>query len=258
MALNDPDLTRVCDRDRLHDGRPSPDFRSPRHVIEVKELTSEPLRGFNGAFDKLDRHTPIPGFEHLWSVMVEVSGGAAVFIGAPEMPVLNTLIDRLTPMIKDLEKNELTNALHDHDSFERWARVIGFDGQCAVSEDPELAPGILLTGTINGQPHTFDVDHGVVTPIQTWLESATDQVDNAQESLAGHPEVHVLALMASPSGPASGLIYTLMQTPDEVPTTPLRLPDGIDVLVIATNTDVLRFAPVDGWSRYNAPLPRTE
>lgn len=55
-ALDDPDLKRVCDRDVLYAvGRPSPDFRSQRHVVEVKELTSQPLRRFNGTYEALRR-----------------------------------------------------------------------------------------------------------------------------------------------------------------------------------------------------------
>lgn len=63
----------------------------------------------------------------------------------------------------------------------------------------------------------------------------------------------MLVLMASLDGPASGLIHTVQETPGEVPAAALRLPDEIDILIVAADTDVLRFAPADGWSRHNAP-----
>lgn len=174
-----------------------------------------------------------------------------MYDGDVEMPELPTLIKTLTPMIEHLESHNLIDSSHDHDGFERWAKVIGFYGHCAVLPGTGLAPGILLTGTISERPHDSDVNYGVVAPLQTWLDS--HRVKNAQKSLAGHSEVHVLVLMASPSGPASGLIHTLMRSPGEVPTAALRLPAGVDVLVVATNTDVLRFAPAGGWRRDNVP-----
>lgn len=261
LALEDDELTRVCDQDPLYAGvvrRPSPDFRSPRHVVEAKELTSEPLRRFNGTYEALRKkrpnrqnHIPVQSFRQLWAVSVEVSAAAALYDGDVEMPELPKLIETLIPMIEDLEYRELTDSFADHDGFERWTKVIGFYGHCAVLPGAKLEPGILLAGTNSGQPHPLNVDYGVVAPLQTWLDS--HRVKNTQASLAGHPEVRVLVITASPIGPTSRLIHTLLQWPGEVPTAALRLPDGIDVLVIATNTDILRFAPDDGWRRHRVP-----
>lgn len=255
-VLDDPDLKRVCDQDPAFAGGAKPDFYSPRHVVEVKELTSRPLRGFNGAYDKRPRYTRIPNLRHLWAASVDVSAAAAVYesdpeTGDPETPVVNTLIATLTQMVEDLESRGHTDSLHDHDNFPRYAKELGFYCHLAAQPDSPLEPGILLSGTIVEHSRAHDLDIDVTDFLQDWLDS--DQSANARQSLAGRTGIHVLALMASPIGPAAGLIHTVQETPGEVPTAAPRLPDGIDVLVVATDTDVLKFTPADGWSRRSAP-----
>lgn len=250
-ALDDADLTRVCDQDPAFAGGPIPDFHSRRHVVEVKELTSRPLRGFNAAYDKRPRYVRIPNLRHLWAASVDVSVAAAVYEGDPETPVVNTLIATLTEMVEDLESRGYTSSLHDHDNFPRYAKELGFYCDLAAQPDSPLEPGILLTGSVIKRPRTLDLDYDVTAPLQDWLDS--DQSSNARRSLAGRRGVHVLAVVPSRDGPAATVIDTVRETPGEVPTTALRLPDGIDVLVVVTNTDVLRFTPADGWSRRSAP-----
>lgn len=93
--------------------------------------------------------------------------------------------------------------------------------------------------------------YGVTAFLQDWLDS--DQATNARQSLAGRAGIQVLVLMASPDGPASVLIHTLQAAPAKSPAPHSDLPDDIDVLIVATNTDVLHFTPHDGWSRHDAP-----
>lgn len=251
-VLDDPDLTRVCDQDpTFAAGRAVPDFHSRRHVVEVKELTSEPLRRFNAEYDKRPRYIPIPELGHLWAVSVDVSAAAAVYDGDPETTVVKTLTATLTRIIEDLESRGITDAFADHENFPTYAKALGFYFNCAVLTDSPLEPGILLSGTVSGHSRALDLDYDVTALLQDWLDS--EQSANARQSLAGHPGIHVLVLMASLAGPAAGLIHALYETPDEIPTAALRLPDDIDVLIVATNTDVLRFTSADGWSRRSAP-----
>lgn len=253
-VLDDADLTRVCDQDPAFAGAAIPDFSSRRHVVEVKELTSRPLRGFNAAYDKQPRHIPISSLRHLWAASVDVSAAAATYDGEPNTPQVNTLIATLTQIVQNLETRGYTSSLEDHDNFQRYADALGFYCDLAVQPNSPLEPGILLSGTIAEHSRTLDLDYDVTAVLQEWLDS--NQSANARQSLAGHAGVHVLVLMASPDGPAAGLIHAVQQTPSDVPAAALRLPDDIDVLIVATNTDVLRFSPRDGWSRRTAPRPQ--
>lgn len=252
-VLDDPDLTRICDRDpKFADGGPIPDFASQRHVVEVKELTSQALRRFNSAYNDLgQRHFPMESLQQLWAVSVDVSRAAATYDGSRKTPVVKTLVARLTQIISDLESRGITNAFADHDNFPKYAKEFGFYFDCAVLPDAKLEPGILLTGTLTEHPRTLDLDGDVAALLQDWLDS--EQAANARQSLAGRPGTRVLVLMASLDGPAGGLVHALHETPGEVPTTALQLPDDIDVLIVATDYDVVRFTPHDGWSRHTAP-----
>lgn len=258
-VLADPDLTRICAQDPAFTGAPIPDFHSPRHVVEVKELTSRPLRGFNAAYNRQPRYIPIPHLRHLWAASVDVSAAAAVYdgdseAGDPETPVVNTLIATLTEMVEDLESRGHTASLQDHDNFPRYAKELGFYCDLAAQPDSLLEPGILLTGSVIKRPRTLDLNYDVTALLQDWLDS--DQSLNARRSLAGRGGVHVLVVVPSRDGPAATVIDTVRETPGEVPTIALRLPDGIDVLVVATSTDILRFARDEGWTRHAGPPPQ--
>lgn len=253
-VLDDPHLTRICEQDPAFTGGAIPDFHSPRHVVEVKELTSEPLRRFIAAYDALpDRHIRIPTLRHLWAVSLDVSAAHQTYDGNPKTPRVDTLIDALTQLIGELESRDITDAFTDHDNWPRIAKIIGFYGHCAVLPDTGMEPGILLTGTMSEQGRTTHLDDDVSTFLQDWLDS--DQSDNARRSLAGRAGVHVLVLVPSLDGPAAGMIHTLLETPgNAAPTTALRLPDEIDALIAVTNTEVLHFDG-HGWSRHSTPPP---
>ncbi len=109
----------------------------------------------------------------------------------------------------------------------------------------------MLSGTIAAHPRTLDLDYDVTAFLQDWLDS--EQSANARRSLAGRAGLNVLVLMASLDGPAANLIHTVQEAPGEVPAAALRLPEEVDVLVVATSTDVLRFARNEGWTRHDAP-----
>ncbi|MEU0498011.1 hypothetical protein [Mycobacterium sp. NPDC006124] len=252
-VLDDPDLTRICDQDpTFTTGGPIPDFASQRHVVEVKELTSQALRRFINLYEALpNRYVPVDGLRHLWAVSVDVSRAAATYDRNRKTPEVKTLIATLTQIITDLESRGITNAFTDHDNFPKYAQALGFYFDCAVLPDTTLEPGILLTGTITEHPRTLDLDGDVAAPLAKWLKS--DQAENAEQSLAGRPGTHVLVLMASLDGPAAGLVHALHETPGEVPTSALTLPEDIDVLIVATDYDVVCFTPHDGWSRHTAP-----
>ncbi|GAB5901768.1 MULTISPECIES: hypothetical protein [Mycobacteriaceae] len=253
-ALDDPDLTRVCDQDEAVAGGAIPDFRSRRHVVEVKELTSQALRRFIDLYEALpQRYIPKYSFRYLWAVSVDVSRAAGAYGGNPKTPEVKTLIATSTQLIEDLESRGIINSLADHENFPKYAKALGFYSNCAVVPDSPLGPGILLSGTISGQARTLDLDYDVTAFLQDWLDS--EQSTNARQSLAGRAGIHVLVLMASLDGPAAGLIHTLRETPGEVPAAALRLPDDIDVLIVTTNIDVLRFTPNGGWLRHTAPPP---
>ncbi|MCV7253396.1 hypothetical protein H7J86_14590 [Mycobacterium hackensackense] len=251
-VLDDPDLTRVCDQDPTFvTGGPIPDFHSPRHVVEVKELTSEPLRRFIAAYDALPgRYIPIPTLQHLWGVSLDVSAAHQTYEGRLKTPRVKTLINSLTQFIGELESRGITDAFTDHDNWPRFAEMAGFYGHCAVLPSAGLQPGIMFSGTMSEQPRTTHLDDDVAPFLQDWLD---EHSDNACQSLAGRAGVHVAALVASLDGPAAGMIHTMMETPGEAPTAMLRLPAEIDVLIVVANADVLSFATGGGWSRRSIP-----
>jgi hypothetical protein len=180
-----------------------------------------------------------------------VSEAASSYAGNIATPRVKTLIASLTQLIEELEARGATNAFTDHEIWPRIAKTCGFYCDYAVLQDTALEPGILFTWTTSGQPRTTYLEYDVVAFLQDWLDS--DQASNARQSLAGRDGLHVLTLMASRDGPASGMIHTLEETPGEIPATALRLPPEVDVLIVATSAEVLRFALHDGWSRCNAP-----
>ncbi|MBE5477837.1 hypothetical protein E3G68_005170 [Mycobacteroides abscessus] len=253
-VLDDPHLTRICEQDAEFSGGRIPDFQSPRHVVEVKELTSRPLRGFLAAYDALPaRYIRIPTFDHLWAVSLDVSAAHHVYVGNPRTPRVKTLIDSLTQVIADMESRGITDVLTDHDNWPRFAKMVGFYGHCFALAGTELQPGILFTGTMSEQPRTTDIDDDVTAFLQDWLDST--QSENARQSLSGRPGTHVLALVASLDGPAAGMVHTLMENPGAAPAAAVRLPPDIDILMAVTQTDVLRFSTNDGWSRHSVPPP---
>ncbi|UBV20314.1 MULTISPECIES: helix-turn-helix domain-containing protein [Mycolicibacterium] len=250
--LDDPDLIRVCDAAEPP-GTAIPDFSSARHVIEVKELTSQQVRQFAAACDKHmpQRYVPVTDLRHLWAVSADVSAAAGEYAGRSATPKAKTMLDSITDLVRQLEARGVDDAFADAEIWERVAKVLGFYGHCAVLGGTSLEPGILFTGTVSGQARTLDLELDVVAVLQCWLDS--EQSRNARESLAGRDGAHVLALVPHRDGPASSMLQTLGDTRGEIPTTALQLPHDIDVLIVVTDAEVLCFTAADGWSR--RPLP---
>lgn len=251
-VLDDPALMRVCEATEPPGGA-RPDFRSPRHVVEVKELTSRRVREFAAAVDKhaSQRYLRVPDLQHLWAVTADVSVAVSLYGGRGATPCANTMLDSLTELIRELESRGVGDALADGEMWERVSKILGFYGDCAVLEGTNLEPGILFTGTLSGHARTLDLELDVVAFLQRWLDS--EQSRNGRHSLAGRDGVHVLALVPSRDGPAAGMLQTLTETRGEIPTTALRLPAEIDELIVVTDDEVLRFASDSEWSRCDAP-----
>lgn len=252
-VLDDPDLIRVCDQ--AEPARAAiPDFRSSRHVVEVKELTSEPVREFIAACDKHmpQRHVEVPELEHVWAVSADVSVAANSYKGRRRTPRADTMFDSLVELVKDLEARGIKDVMTaDTDTWKRLAKVLGFYGDCAVLDATAWPPGIVFTGALSSHARTLDLEYDVVAFLQEWLDS--EQSKKGRDALAGRDGVHVLALVPSRDGPAAGMVQTLMETHGEIPTTALRLPAEVDELIVVTNDEVLRFSPGGGWSRCDAP-----
>ena len=103
VVLADDEFTRVCEQETKG---VKPDFRSRRHALEVKELTSPALRQFFAALtDHLeDPHRPIEGLSQVWLVFADVSAAIESFDGKTKTPRADTLIDSLAPLLKDLRR----------------------------------------------------------------------------------------------------------------------------------------------------------
>ena len=71
--LHNDELLRVCERESH---RQKPDFRSPRHSLEVKELVSPALRSFLNAQERYigdERHYKVDTLCETWGVWADVS-----------------------------------------------------------------------------------------------------------------------------------------------------------------------------------------
>ncbi|WP_156675749.1 MULTISPECIES: hypothetical protein [unclassified Mycobacterium] len=71
-VLGDEDFIRVCEQETPG---VKPDFRSSRHALEVKELTSPALQKFFAAHvaHREYPHRPIEGLTQTWLVFADVS-----------------------------------------------------------------------------------------------------------------------------------------------------------------------------------------
>ena len=93
-VLADDEFTRVCEQETKG---VKPDFRSRRHALEVKELTSPGTPAvLRRATDHLeDPHRPIEGLSQVWLVFADVSAANESFDGKTKTPRADTLIDLL-------------------------------------------------------------------------------------------------------------------------------------------------------------------
>ena len=168
--LGDTELGRVCEQEAVG---PRPDFQSDRHVVEVKELTSPALRQFFDAqrnyLDAL--HYPVEGLRHVWGVWADVSEAVASFNGKAPTPRVDSLIESLAPLLKEVEAHGFTDTFADHEVWPRIARILHFGGHCSVMPSGPYTPGIWFLGHGYGHSRTTRLDYDVVGFLQAWLDS---------------------------------------------------------------------------------------
>lgn len=255
-VLGDNELMRVCEQETAG---VKPDFRSSRHALEVKKLTSPALLKFFAArakhLDEEDPRIPIEGLTQVWMVWADVSDAIESFDIKTETPNAKLLVKSLTPLLKDMEARSVRDAFADHRVWPHIRALLGFGAHCSVVPDAVAAgmkPGILLAIS-HGHSRTTYLEDDVVTFLQRWLDS--EHSANARESLAGEKRKRVVALAASMDSPAAPMLRALAETPDVAIPTPLRLPPEIDALIVTTGQEVLHFDRYAGWRRHaTAPL----
>lgn len=252
IVLEDNELIRVCAQEAAG---VKPDFRSPHHALEVKELTSPALLKF---FDARARHLnpddpriPIDGLTQLWLVFADVSDAIESFDEATGTPNAKSLVKSLTPLLKNMEARGVTNAFADQLCV--WPHIstlLGVGAHCSVipeAVNKGMKPGIYLAVS-HGHSRTTYLEDDVVTFLQRWLDS--EHSTNARESLAGETRKRVVGLSASMDGPAAPMLRTLAESPDVAIPTALRLPPDIDALIVTTGQEVLLFDRITGWHRH--------
>lgn len=161
-VLGDTDLARVCEQEFVG---PKPDFRSQRHVVEVKELTSPALRRFFDAQDAYlgDFYYPVEVLRNVWGVWADVSAALASFHGKARTPRADSLIESLAPLLMKLEAWGVTDAFADHEIWPQIAKILHFDSHCSVMPPGgPYAPGILFLGYGQGHSRTTYLDYDVV------------------------------------------------------------------------------------------------
>lgn len=245
-VLGDDGLARVCEQEAKG---VKPDFRSYRHALEVKQLTSPALRQFLAAHnDHLeDPHRPIEGLSQVWLVFADVSAAIESFDGKTKTPRADLLIDSLTPLLKDLEARGVTDAFGDDRVWSHMRTILGFQGHCSVIPGIDMKPGIFFS-TSHGHSRTTYLEHDVVGFLEQWLHSR--YAANARKSLAPERRKRVVVLVPTMDGPAAAMLRTLAETPGvNIPTT-LRLPQEVDALIVTTDDEVIHFDPTVGWARH--------
>jgi hypothetical protein len=244
--LDDEALERVCE---VVPRGPKPDYRSGRHAVEVKRLTSPSAASFRTARDRFlpEAVQPVTGLQHLWLVFLDISEAHASFRGGIPTPQAKVLVKELGSLLRAFE----TDGIMDAGGRPEVHRLTGGYTCAAVPVSPNGTPGIMFSTAV-GTRRTTNIDLDVVEFLQDWLDSP--ESTNLRESLAGEPLWRVAVLIADSGGPASGMLRTLMDTTDGpvVPKAELRLPPEIGSLILVAGNDVLDFGLADGWRRRSA------
>lgn len=255
LVLGDDEFTRVCVREAPG---VKPDFRSPRHALEVKQLTSPGLLKFFAERAKHlgdeDPRIPIDCLTEVWGVWADLSDAIESFDITTEIPDAKLLTASLIPVLKDMEARGVTDAFADQNcAWPRIRALLGHGALCSVIPGAVVAgmkPGIFFA-VAHGLSRSTYLEDDVVVFLQKWLDS--EHSTNARQSLAGEKVRRILGLAASMDGPAAAMLRTLSETPGAIPR-PLRLPSEIDALVVTTVQEVLLFDGVTGWHRHAANL----
>lgn len=246
--LGDHDLARVCAQESPG---VKPDYRSPRHSLEVKRLVSPALQKFYDAYRPLFEtpYRPVEELTGYWLVFVDVSDAIESFNGKTTAPRVDSLIESLTPILRDLEKRDVRDAFGDARAWPQLQNLLGTGGHCSVvPEVPgHVQPGIHLAVSY-GHSRTTYIANDVVAFLQEWLDSNHSR--NARESLAAEDRKRVIALAASIDGPAAAMLRTLSDAPSEAIAPALRLPPEVDALIVITGQEALHFDRDTGWDRH--------
>jgi hypothetical protein len=206
-VLHDDELLRVCARES---SRQKPDFRSPRHSVEVKELVSPDLRSVREAQKRhIGDYEEVDTLRETWGVCADASLAFSSFEPTTATPKVKPLIRKLTPLLVRLEANGATDARSDPEIWPFVASLL-HGGWCSVIPKSPYPPGILLIGPGYGYERTTDIETDVVAPLQDWLSSK--YADNVRQSLGGENGVRCAVLVASMDGPAFAMIRTLAET----------------------------------------------
>ncbi|MFL0289392.1 hypothetical protein ACJH6H_29690, partial [Mycobacterium sp. SMC-21] len=120
-----------------------------------------------------------------------------------------------------------------------------------ICEEPVFGPGW-------GWQSADNLELDVVAPLQRWLDSS--QADNLIRSLRNKRNRNargVAALVAGLDGPAYAMIRTLELHANVPISTPLRLRDGMDEVVLVAGEQVVAYGRNIGWRRMAAPACAT-
>jgi hypothetical protein len=244
--VHDDDLFRVCERES---SQPKPDFRSARHVLEIKELASPALRSYLHAQQRYigdRRFYPVEALRETWGVFADLSPAVGSFERTTASPTMKSIVRSLTPLLVQLEADNASDAFADPAVWPFVSSIL-HGGHCSVMPRGTFAPGIFFLGYGYEHARTTYVEADVVGFVQAWLDSS--YAENLRHSLAGERGVRAAVLVASTDGPALAMTRTLEENPGVAPRTPLRLPHEVDAVVVITPRDVLDYGLANGWRR---------
>lgn len=260
-VLSDPELERVCPRIEAAnqgDQPQSPDYRSARSAVEVKELKSAGLAELQNALGQ-QRFYRAPQLQSTWNVWPEHDWSNSPSGDHVIRP--RQLVKKLIPLIAELEAAGHTSH-GPRDPI--WAtfqiRALLGGGRCSAlsaSLTERYGPGVLLGHLITGERSGY-LDDALVTPIQDWIDN--DRLaTNMTKSLHGESprkRCGVLVLGEEVMQPAPAhLRSSLADFPGETPTRALTLPEGVDVFVVSAGDEYLAYDNVTGWARSTQHAP---
>lgn len=236
--LPDDGLERVCAA-----GAPSstPDYQSDSTSVEVKELVSGAVKGFQQAIATQPDVVPSPLLSRTWAVWPRIDWSPR-FQG-DKAPRIRGLVDRLAPLLAQLEKHDIFD--YHCAPLELFLAIKQFVGGGACSALPPnapFAPGVALGYAISGT-RPANIDDAVVDVLQAWLDNKSAKM--CQSLASGGPRQRCGVLVASDDGmqPVAARLNKSLNWdfPDERPTRALRLPIGIDVFLVVVGETVLKY-----------------
>lgn len=251
--LADGELLRVCE----HGKQNKPDFRSGRHAIEVKAITSAKAEEFlnlwhlkfgDGLFHAAERLT------QTWAVIVELANVTDPHGAHVATPRVSRLMDRLVPLLETLEGQGLTDMNYADDEISEKIRHVICSRSCSVVDKSPWGPGIVFTGYGMSHTRSRNIEHDVADTLRYFL--SPDRARNLYKSLAhertGVRRIGVFYL--ADIGPALPIVRSLNHDHpgDVVPTSRLDLHGKIDAVFAVTPAgQAIGFDAENGWRRYN-------